>query len=161
MVSVDRISITAEESVAVLAKNMADVVVNSESTGEPTFFDAKSVVQVPLVDYLRRWVRLTRASAEEIVTASCLIDRCVECTEMVLTDLNMHRVVLAALVITSKYVNDEPFTNTQYATVGGVTLAEIGRLEKQFFRAIDFDAHVNASCFAKYMKLYVRAKQSM
>eukprot|EP01061_Rhynchopus_euleeides_P004719 TRINITY_DN1395_c0_g3_i1.p2 TRINITY_DN1395_c0_g3~~TRINITY_DN1395_c0_g3_i1.p2 ORF type:complete len:169 (+),score=71.26 TRINITY_DN1395_c0_g3_i1:410-916(+) len=147
--------LTSEQAISVLAKNL-DIVCDDEG-GHPTVFDARHEVGVSMADYLARWVKLTGAGAEELIMTACMIDRMVEFTGMLITDFNKHRIALAALVIVSKYVNDEPFSNTRYATIGGVTLAEVGRLERQFFKAIDFDAHVTPSTFARYTKLFCRA----
>ena len=39
----------------------------------------------------------------------------------ILTELNVHRILLAATVVATKYQDDDVYSNKYYARVGGVT----------------------------------------
>lgn len=50
----------------------------------------------------------------------------------------MHRFVIAAVSVGSKALSDSFCTNARYARVGGVSIAEMNLLEKEFCEAIDW-----------------------
>lgn len=56
---------------------------------------------------------------------------------------NVHRVLLALMVISTKLVDDEPYTNTYWASVGGVDLPHLNDLEIYSMKVLDH--HLNVS----------------
>ena len=51
---------------------------------------------------------------------------------------NIHRLVIAAIVVASKFCSDVFYTNARYAKVGGLPLPELNHLEFQFLLMNDF-----------------------
>lgn len=49
-----------------------------------------------------------------------------------------------------KYNEDEYYSNTFYAKVGGITLKEFNKLEYFFVNIIDFELYVDDESFQKY-----------
>ena len=131
----------------------------ADDSDAPTVYDAKCIVGVTMLQYLERWVSHTGVQGESIIIAACLIDRLLERTGLRLSLYNMHRVVLAALVVTDKSLSDTPFSNTAYASVGGVTLQELNRLERAFLSHIEFDVHVTTATYRTYLRNCVRAQR--
>ncbi len=60
----------------------------------------------------------------------------------------MHRLLLAANVVSAKYLDDFFYKNSFYANVGGVSLKVINELEAEFVALIGFNAHVEEETFA-------------
>lgn len=53
-------------------------------------------------------------------------------------------------MLAAKFIDDAFFNNAYYAKVGGVTTAELNRLEMEFLFGIDFRLYVSLSTFGKY-----------
>ena len=56
---------------------------------------------------------------------------------------DVHRFLLACLVVATKYVEDSHHTNSYYSQVGGVTVEELNRLELQVLLALEFNLKVD------------------
>lgn len=54
------------------------------------------------------------------------------------TRLNVHRLVLTGVLISAKFLDDRYFNNAFYAKVGGVSTAELNRLELEMLQLLDF-----------------------
>ena len=62
-----------------------------------------------------------------------------------LCSANVHRVLLALMVISTKLVDDEPYTNTYWASVGGVDLPHLNDLEIYSMKVLDHRLNVSAT----------------
>jgi hypothetical protein len=62
-----------------------------------------------------------------------------------LSTLTCHRFLITAIVVASKGYCDVCCTNTLYAKVGGISVAELNALEREFLRAIDWRLTVSPS----------------
>ena len=67
-----------------------------------------------------------------------------------LTELNVHRVVICAVLLAAKFFDDAYYNNAFYAKVGGVLVSEINGLEVDFLFRINFSLHVPPEEFEKY-----------
>jgi hypothetical protein len=92
-------------------------------------FDSSQVPEICLYDYLERLKAFSKSDTS-LVVALIYIDRILEAdSNFVLTNLNVHRLLLTCTTVAEKYLNDIPYVNTHYATFGGVSLEELNRLE--------------------------------
>jgi hypothetical protein len=60
-----------------------------------------------------------------------------------ITEMNLHRLTLAASICAAKIWDDEFVNNARFAKIGGVSLAEMNALEAAFCRLIDFRLFVD------------------
>lgn len=125
-----------------------------EASGRTTIYDslAPQPPEVSLHDYLRRWARHTRCGAAAVLCAVVYVDRvCVRGTSAVsVTRRSVHRLLLAALTVASKWYTDAPFLNSHYAAVGGVPLLELNKLEAALLNDIGWAPHVSGKELATY-----------
>jgi hypothetical protein len=68
----------------------------------------------------------------------------------VLTELNVHRVVITSVVLAAKFFDDHYFNNAYYAKVGGVPCSEMNELEVEFLLMINFSLHVCTETYVRY-----------
>ncbi|XP_041016429.1 cyclin-P3-1 [Juglans microcarpa x Juglans regia] len=71
-------------------------------------------------------------------------------TNAYLTTLNAHRLLITTIMVAAKFMDDDCYDNAYYAKVGGVSTAEMNRLEMKFLFTIDFRLHVTTEDFRKY-----------
>lgn len=70
----------------------------------------------------------------------------------------LHRLFLAAMVVAIKYCNDFYWDNTEYATIGGITLGELNKLELIFaHQLMDWRLFVDTERDEEYRDLYLAA----
>lgn len=119
----------------VVAKNQ-DIVV---AQGSP--FVAPALPPISVADYLDRMLTYMHCSTECFVVASVLITRLEECSQdpSLITPASVHRLLLASVVVAAKMQDDLYMSNTHYAAVGGVSLAEMNALERCLVSSLGFD----------------------
>lgn len=59
-----------------------------------------------------------------------------------LNEFNIHRILLASLVLAAKTFDDEYFENKYYAKVGGVTNQDMNKMELEFANHVGYDLFV-------------------
>jgi hypothetical protein len=78
------------------------------------------------------------------------IDRLIQRNNFLLTELNVHRVVITAILLAAKFFDDAYYNNAYYAKVGGVIVSELNALEVEFLFRINFSLRVAPDVFEKY-----------
>ncbi|CAI5486483.1 unnamed protein product [Closterium sp. Naga37s-1] len=87
------------------------------------------------------------------VVAYAYIDRILqEHDDMVITSLNVHRLLITCIMVAAKFLDDSYFNNAYYAKVGGVTTAEMNRLEMELLFRMDFRLNITTDVFYAYCK---------
>jgi hypothetical protein len=89
-------------------------------------------------------------SNECFILALIYIDRLIQRNNFLLTELNVHRVVITAVLLAAKFFDDAYYNNAYYAKVGGVLVSEMNGLEVDFLFRINFSLHVTPDLFQKY-----------
>ncbi|KAG0189008.1 hypothetical protein DFQ28_004003 [Apophysomyces sp. BC1034] len=63
---------------------------------------------------------------------------------------NIHRLIIAGVMVSSKFFSDVFYTNTRYAKVGGLPVSELNSLELEFLFLNDFNLTVPISELQRY-----------
>lgn len=78
------------------------------------------------------------------------MDRLIQRNNFLLTELNVHRVIITAVLLAAKFFDDAYYNNAYYAKVGGVLVSEMNGLEVDFLFRINFSLHVPPEVFHQY-----------
>eukprot|EP01055_Gregarina_sp_Pseudo9_P004312 Gregarina_sp_Pseudo_9__4311@NODE_446_length_2815_cov_13_154539_g422_i0_p1_GENE_NODE_446_length_2815_cov_13_154539_g422_i0NODE_446_length_2815_cov_13_154539_g422_i0_p1_ORF_typecomplete_len590_score128_34Cyclin/PF08613_11/7_7e03Cyclin/PF08613_11/4_3e34Cyclin_N/PF00134_23/2_9e07_NODE_446_length_2815_cov_13_154539_g422_i01581927 len=115
-------------------------------------FDAVSVPEVAISDYLERLRCFFLCSPECFVLAMIYIDRLVRLYDgkVVLCSLNIHRILVTAVMIAAKFFDDVYYSNSFYAKIGGLSLEEMNVLESHFLHLIKYDLYVSPREYERY-----------
>lgn len=104
----------------------------------------------PSSRYSSRIHKYASCSNECFILALIYIDRLIQRNNFLLTELNVHRVVITAVLLAAKFFDDAYYNNAYYAKVGGVLVSEMNGLEVDFLFRINFSLHVTPDLFQKY-----------
>ncbi|KAI3618558.1 hypothetical protein CBS9595_002921 [Malassezia furfur] len=116
-----------------------------------TRFHSRATPGISIGAYLRRMAKYTTLDKPCMLVVLVYIDRvCERLSGFTICSLTVHRFVCAAVVCASKALCDSFSTNTHYARVGGITLAELNLLEKEFLDIIDWRLTVTAPVMQHY-----------
>lgn len=118
--------------------------------GQVTKFHALKAPGICVEAYLDRIHKYASCSNECFILALIYIDRLIERNNFLLTELNVHRVVITAILLAAKFFDDAYYNNAYYAKVGGVLLSELNGLEVDFLFRTNFSLHVQPEVFEKY-----------
>jgi len=126
---------------------------NSLATVDPgpvTKFHALKAPSISVLNYLERIHKYASCSTECFVLALIYIDRMIQRNNFLLTELNVHRVVITGVLLAAKFFDDAYYNNAYYAKVGGVLVTEMNSLEVEFLFRINFSLHVTPDVYSKY-----------
>lgn len=118
-----------------------------------TVFHGSSAPSVSIGQYIDRIFKYSCCSPACFIVAHIYIERFIQCTNVVLTSLNVHRLLITSVMVAAKFVDDAFFNNAYYARVGGVSTSELNNLEMNFLFSLDFQLHVSVATFDKYCLL--------
>lgn len=116
------------------------------------YFTCKKPPHISILDYLSRIVKYSRPESGTVTLSLIFIDKLTDSQNILLTHLNIHRIILTSIVIAIKYNEDEYYSNSFYAKVGGITLKEFNILEYKFLCSLDFLLYIKEEDFLKYKK---------
>eukprot|EP01064_Diplonema_japonicum_P013875 TRINITY_DN2140_c0_g1_i1.p1 TRINITY_DN2140_c0_g1~~TRINITY_DN2140_c0_g1_i1.p1 ORF type:complete len:151 (+),score=31.80 TRINITY_DN2140_c0_g1_i1:56-508(+) len=126
---------------------------------EPSYYDAAAVPQIAVVDLIKRWVKYSKGPKEAVVLAAILINRAIE-GGLVIRSLSVHRVLLSALVVSTKFQADQVYSNSYYAKIGGVSHPELNRLEATFLTNVDWAVFVSGEEYTQTVSALKKMKQN-
>ncbi|XP_065861152.1 cyclin-P3-1 [Euphorbia lathyris] len=115
-----------------------------------TVFHGLRAPPVTIQQYIDRIFKYSGCSPSCFVVAQVYVDRFIQNTDIPLTSLNVHRLLITSVMVAAKFIDDAFFNNAYYAKVGGISTAELNRLEMKFLFSIDFKLHVNVNTFGRY-----------
>lgn len=117
----------------------------------PSSFHGSQAPSITPSEYLQRLVRYAYCSRSAFVVAFCYLDRCAQKgLGLSIDSLSVHRLLLTAVLLATKYVDDILYDNAHFAKVGGLELQELNALEVDMLRAMDFGLHITKDEFNKY-----------
>ncbi|KAA8550869.1 hypothetical protein F0562_002553 [Nyssa sinensis] len=115
-----------------------------------TIFHGSRAPSLGIQQYIDRIFTYSCCSPSCFVVAHIFVDRFIQCTDVHLNSLNVHRLLITSVMVAAKFIDDAFFNNAYYAKVGGVSTAELNRLEMKFLFSIDFRLNVSVQTFRKY-----------
>lgn len=110
---------------------------------EKTSFKSCRVPSISLGAYISRIIRSKLMSTQSLIVAIMYLKRFIDNTEVGFFNyLTVHRIVLIAILIASKYVDDELYTNKDYARLGGIDLENMNSMELEFLFRVGFSLYI-------------------
>ncbi|CCD25294.1 cyclin family protein NDAI_0E04770 [Naumovozyma dairenensis CBS 421] len=72
------------------------------------------------------------------------------CLSRIVNSCTVHRLILAGITVSSKFLSDFTYSNKRYAQASGLTLEELNYLEFQFLRLTNFNLSVSLNELEDY-----------
>ncbi|KAK7285354.1 hypothetical protein RJT34_20123 [Clitoria ternatea] len=117
-----------------------------------TVFHGLRAPTLSVHNYIDRIFKYSGCSPSCFVVAHIYVDRFIQHTDIKLTSLNVHRLLITSIMLAAKFMDDAFYNNAYYAKVGGVSTCELNRLEMNFLFGIDFRLQVSVDTFGKYCR---------
>ncbi|KAK2972483.1 hypothetical protein RJ640_017655 [Escallonia rubra] len=115
-----------------------------------TLFHGKRAPALSIRQYIDRIFKYSSCSPSCFVVAYIYLEKLLEQMDVCLTSLNAHRLIITSVMLAAKYIDDECYNNVYYAKIGGISIAEMNRLEMKFLVGMDFRLHVPVEMFDNY-----------
>jgi len=137
---------------------LSHIAVPVAASGDRSLFHAMRAPRMTIGDYFLRMQQYFDCSNECYVIAFVYIDRLAKRQPSMMVDnLSCHRLFFVSTVIALKFQDDDYHDNAYYAKVGGLSLKELNRLEREFVRMLDWSLHVDAEQYATYRDMMLSA----
>ncbi|KAF7003117.1 hypothetical protein CFC21_018485 [Triticum aestivum] len=129
---------------------------SGEDARRAAAFDGGTVLDMGMREFLERFSRYAHVSPQVYVVAYAYLDRLrrggdgAGAVRVVAT--NAQRLLTAAILVASKFVEDRNYKNSYFAAVGGLGAAELSSLELDFLFLMRFRLNVSVSVFRSYCR---------
>ena len=116
-------------------------------------FYSKKPPPIPLQEYLLRLHKYCPMSTAVYLATSLYIHRIAVIEKLTpITARNVHRLLLAALRVAMKALEDLSYPHRRFAKVGGISEPELGKLEISFCFLTNFELKVDAEMLLQHAK---------
>lgn len=116
-------------------------------------FNSVRVPGISIRSYIARIQQYADCSDPCYVLAFIYLDRVLQNEpNFVLSMRNVHRLLLSAVVLAIKYLDDSYASNLTYAAIGGVSLAELNTLEVEMLRLLRYSLYVSSGLYLQYIQ---------
>ncbi|KAI5064829.1 hypothetical protein GOP47_0019524 [Adiantum capillus-veneris] len=116
-----------------------------------TLFHGLRAPNIGVHKYLERIYKYTNCSPSCFVVAYAYMDRLVHRhPDQPIMSLNVHRLLITSVMLAAKTLDDIHYNNAFFARVGGVSIAELNRMELDLLFRLDFRLCVTTHTFESY-----------
>ena len=115
-------------------------------------FSSRNLPKISISDYLYRIMKYTKVEESTLIIALIYIDRFCKNKKVILTEYNVHRLLLASVVVAIKFNEDKYYKNLFYSKIGGIEVEEMNQLEIDFLIFLNFNLFVEHEVYGKYFR---------
>ncbi|CCF60696.1 hypothetical protein KAFR_0L00880 [Kazachstania africana CBS 2517] len=132
-------------------------------------FKGKHIPQINLEQYFKRIQKYCPTTNDVFLSLLIYFDRIFnKCNSkfdnyghdnpqiFVMDSYNIHRLIIAGVTVSTKFLSDFFYSNSRYAKVGGISLKELNYLELQFLILCDFNLLISIEEYERYANLLYR-----
>ncbi|KAJ7977980.1 Cyclin [Quillaja saponaria] len=115
-----------------------------------SIFHGSRAPNLSIKQYIERIFKYAGCSPSAFLIAYIYMDRLFQRTGGHLTSLNVNRLLITTIMVAAKFIDDACHNNDYYAKVGGISNAEMNKLELELLFNLDFRLFVTTEVFSKY-----------
>ncbi|KAL8539496.1 hypothetical protein ACS0TY_001204 [Phlomoides rotata] len=120
-------------------------------TQKMSIFHGFSRPTISIESYLERIVKYANCSPCCFIVAYIYLDRFTQRQPFIpINSFNLHRLLIASVLVSAKFMDDMFYNNAYYSKVGGITTVEMNLLELDFLFGMGFQLNVSISVFEQY-----------
>lgn len=131
-----------------LTQRNKDITVTSEKL---KVFHSLKVPPIGIAEYLQRIVKYAYCSPECFIFALIYLDRLITQNKNChITLYNVHRLLITSVLLAAKARDDTYYSNAYYSAIGGISNAEMNKLEVAFLLLVDFNLFITPETYEQY-----------
>lgn len=142
-----------------IASNLTDLISENKQNIKERYikrdvFYLNHQPEITIEEYINQLLKYSQMSSSSLILSIIYIDKMCEKQRYVLSLNNIHRLILAAVIVSIKFNDDHNFNNSYYAKVGGVTVEVLNQLEYEFYILLEFKLWVGKVYYQKYLNYF-------
>ena len=111
----------------------------SKGPNEPLY--SKFIPVLSIEKFLLRILKYTEAENNTLIVAYLYINKLIKKENFVLSLNNVYRLLLGAVVMAKKVLEDLCYNNSYYCEIGGISVQELNNIEFSLFIRLNFDVN--------------------
>ena len=111
---------------------------------------------ISIEDYIKRIFNYTKMNLSSLILSIIYIDRFCELNGYILSLNNIHRILLAACLLSIKFNEDININTKYYANIAGVSVADLNNLEHYFYIKLNFSLYIDYDFYQKYFEYFCK-----
>ena len=112
----------------------------SRGDNEPLY--SKNIPVLSLNKYLIRIIKYTECENNTLIAGYLYVMKLIQKENFVLGINNIYRLLLGAIVLAKKFMEDIKYDNSYYCNIGGISNKELNLIEYSLFTRIDFSINI-------------------
>ena len=113
-------------------------------------FCGKKPTKIPLIEYAARLQKCINSEVTSLICAIIYLDRLCQKNKIKVSPMNVHRMLFVSIVLSVKFNEDEHFSNSTFAKIGGVSVERLVEMEAAYLEGLDFSLFVEKVEFDVY-----------
>jgi hypothetical protein len=128
--------------------------------GKVSHFHCVRAPPMGVKEYLKRIRKYFQCSDECFVITLIILDRVGKVdSSLMLCELNVHRLLVSAVMLAAKFHDDVYYSNAFYAKVGGLGLKEMNQLEARLLKLLNWKVNVSPQEYHEYLRIVCEASR--
>jgi hypothetical protein len=141
-----------DELCKTIAVVLSELISTSSEAEEPTVYCGGGSQVITVEAYLQRFMKYIPDMEQNLCTSMLIyLDRYLTSgVNRSLNERNVHRIIACCLLLAYKQHKDTYCSNGYFAQIAGVSLRELNRLERHFYKDLDYKLSVSGEEFYAY-----------
>lgn len=138
--------------------NLKDILDGNKSQSKYASKDIFYLYYIPsisLIDYIKHIMKYSQMEISTLINAIIYIDRFCYKNNYILTENNIHRILLSACLVSLKFNEDKLINNRDYSEIVGVSLEELNQLEFKMYLMLHFSLNVKSDFYETYYNFFM------
>ena len=115
---------------------------------------------ISIEDYINRIYKMTKMNISSLILSVIYIDRFSELNGYILSMKNIHRIILAACLLSIKFNEDINISPKYYAEVAGIPVYDLNNLEIYLCVKLKFSLFVSCDIYQNYYEYFCKYNYS-
>ena len=145
-----------------ISKNLKEIIKENIQNNQMKFvqkdiFYFNSIPEISIDDYINRIYKYTKMNISSLIMSIIYIDRFCETNGYILSLNNVHRILLAACLLSLKFNEDVNIDAQYYANIAGVPINDLNNLECYLYVKLKFSLFVEYDFYQKYFEYFSKS----
>lgn len=114
-------------------------------------FNSKEIPKITITNYIKRLIKYTKIEPSTLILGIIYFDKICNKGNIILSFLNVYRLILISLVLAIKF-NEEYFeTNEFYSKIGGLSNKSFNKLEIAVLKILNYKLYIKKDIYDNYI----------
>jgi hypothetical protein len=129
---------------------------NRDNENEQNSFVSHIIPDISIKNYIKRIIKYFKCSDSCIILGLIYVQMFCDNFNLKLNKHLIHKLILTGCVISSKFIEDDHYSNYFYSKVGGIDLKELNSLEIEMLKGLEYRLYIDESVFDNFVYIFTK-----